>query len=410
MALRGTNQEFGRPYNRRIVLETIRLEAPIARGEIASKVGLTVQTVSTIIRELELQGFVMGSREAPKGRGLPRTNLTLNPEGGFAIGLHVTPIGVSAALVNLAGKIVGTRHHPMSRVSPEATFPVFEALIAEMRALRPEGRMLGIGVAMPGPSDVDSMSFVGPTTLEGWKGIPVRDRLAEANALPVFAGAELGAVALGERLYGIGRDFKGFYYVYFGVGLGGAAVQDGAVLRGVYGNAGEIGHLPLVPGGDPCPCGNRGCLERYVSRDALDRRLKAVDPTATVETAMDDHPYVVDAWIAEAAPVLRLAIAMIENLFDPETIVIGGLASEALLQRLLVAMEPLTPSVAARSGRTTPRLMLSRDGQDAVLRGAAALAISGALSPRFGLLFAGEEERTERDPIMTGPAKKEVAA
>ncbi|WEK50740.1 MAG: ROK family transcriptional regulator [Candidatus Kaistia colombiensis] len=410
MALRGTNQEFGRPYNRRIVLETIRLEAPIARGEIASKVGLTVQTVSTIIRELELQGFVMGVREAPKGRGLPRTNLTLNPEGGFAIGLHVTPIGVSAALVNLAGKIVGTRHHPMARVSPEATFPVFEGLIAEMQALRPEGRMLGIGVAMPGPSDVDSMSFVGPTTLQGWKGVNVHDRLAETQILPVFAGAELGAVALGERLYGAGREFRSFYYIYFGVGLGGAAVHDGMVLRGAHGNAGEIGHLPLVPGGDPCPCGNRGCLERYVSRDALDRRLKAVDPKATIEAALTDHPVVIDAWLEEAAPVLNSAIATIENLYDPETIVIGGLASDALLDRLLGATQPLMHSVAERNGRTTPRLMLSSDGQDAVLRGAAALAISGVLSPRFGLLFAGEEERTERDPIMAGLTKKEVAA
>ena len=89
MHLRGTNQEFGRPYNRRIVLETIRLSAPISRGEIAQKVGLTVQTVSTITRELEEQGFVRGARETPKGRGHPPTTLTLNPEGGFAIGLHV---------------------------------------------------------------------------------------------------------------------------------------------------------------------------------------------------------------------------------------------------------------------------------------------------------------------------------
>ena len=67
-------------------------------------------------------------------------------------------------------------------------------------------------------------------------------------------------------------------------------------------------------------------------------------------------------------------------------------------------------SVAERSGRTSPRLLLSTDGKEAVMRGSAALAISGVLSPRFGLLFAGEEERTERDPIMTGPSKKEVAA
>ena len=121
MALRGTNQESGRPYNRRIVLETIRLHGPIARGEIARKVGLTVQTVSTIIRELELQDFVIGAREAPKGRGYPATALTLNPEGGFAIGTNVSPIGIIIGqqgrrscnqLRNLQVRLLATMHTP----------------------------------------------------------------------------------------------------------------------------------------------------------------------------------------------------------------------------------------------------------------------------------------------------------
>ena len=86
MGLRGTNQEFGRPYNRRIVLEAIRATGPTTRGRIAAEVGLTVQTVSTIIRELEEQGFVLSNREEPRGRGLPPTTLRLNPEGGYAIG------------------------------------------------------------------------------------------------------------------------------------------------------------------------------------------------------------------------------------------------------------------------------------------------------------------------------------
>ena len=68
MALKGTNQEYGRPYNRRIVLETIRVQGPIARGEIAKRVGLTVQTVSTIIRELEANGFLLAAREERRRR------------------------------------------------------------------------------------------------------------------------------------------------------------------------------------------------------------------------------------------------------------------------------------------------------------------------------------------------------
>ena len=123
MALKGTNQEYGRPYNRRLVLETIRLLAPVARGEIAKRVGLTVQTVSTIIRELELQGFVRGVRETPKGRGLPPTFLNINPDGGYAIGVHVTPVELKAALINLSGDVIDERERALpqaSRTAPSA--------------------------------------------------------------------------------------------------------------------------------------------------------------------------------------------------------------------------------------------------------------------------------------------------
>ena len=115
MALKGTNQEHGRPYNRRIVLETIRVHGPIARGEIAKRVGLTVQTVSTIIRELEAQGFLLAAREEQRRRGYPATELSINPDGGHAIGLHVTPRGIEAALINLAGAVIARRERKLPR-------------------------------------------------------------------------------------------------------------------------------------------------------------------------------------------------------------------------------------------------------------------------------------------------------
>jgi hypothetical protein len=86
---------------------------------------------------------------------------------------------------------------------------------------------------------------------------------------------------------------RAFYYLYFGVGLGGSMVKDGVPLRGFYGNAGEIGHVPMVPNGQPCSCGNTGCLERYVSLEAYQRRAPVIGHAA---------------WIAEAAPLLRNAI------------------------------------------------------------------------------------------------------
>ncbi|SJM33288.1 ROK family transcriptional regulator [Mesorhizobium delmotii] len=376
MALRGTNQEFGRPYNRRIVLESIRLHGPIARGDIARRVGLTVQTVSTIVRELEEHGYVLSMREEPRGRGLPPATLRINPEGGYAVGIHVTPLGINAALINLSGDVIESAYREAPNATPDHAFDLIGAMVLELTRLRPGGRVLGIGMALPGPFGVESMSFIGPTTMTGWKDVALRERLEASTGLPAFFETDMAAAAMGERLYGLGTGYSEYYYLYFGVGLGGVMVHDGSALRGAWGNAGEIGHIPVVPGGEPCPCGNRGCLERYLSLEAL-RRQNISDAD----------------WVSEIGPIFRNAITIIENLFDPETIILGGLASTDLLERLAVSVANLPNSISARKDRTAPRVTVARGGQHAVLRGAAALAVSGVLSPRFGQIFTAERER-----------------
>ncbi len=380
MSLKGTNQEFGRPYNRRIVLETIRQNGPIERAEIAKRVGLTVQTVANIIRELEELGLISGERTRKKSRGSPPMSLTLNPQGAYAIGVNVTPRGIEAALVDLAGTIVAAKRIETSPPAPEESFRAIGKIVDNFRTKTMGRMLLGIGLAMPGPFDVESMSFVGPTTLESWRGIAVTQHLSETTGLPTFVEGDTLAAALGESLYGVGRRVSDFYFLYFAVGLGGSMVRNGEPMRGIYGNAGEIGHVPIVPDGQPCSCGNKGCLERYVSLEAYQRRAPVIGRAA---------------WIAEAAPLLRNAIVAIENLFDPETVVIGGLIDDELLSELAAAAEPLPSSVADRKERSAPRIMRSASGQDAVLRGAASLAFSGALSPRLG-----QADGSEKDPLF----------
>jgi len=371
LGLRGTNQEFGRPYNRRIVLEAIRATGPTTRGRIAAEVGLTVQTVSTIIRELEEQGYILSNREEPRGRGLPPTTLRINPEGGYAIGVYITPLGLDAALINLAGDVVGSVHSNAARSSPDEAFTLIGSMVTELRALRGGARMLGVGLSLPGPFGVESMSFVGPTTMVGWGNVALRERLAEVTGLPAFIESDMAAAALGERLYGRGAEFADFYYLFIGVGLGGIMVHEGVGQRGAWGNAGEISHIPIVPDGELCPCGNRGCLERYVSLEAFNRR-------GLGEAAYADA----------IGPQLRAALITIENLFDPETVILGGLAPPSLSAELARVAANLPNSVSARHDRKAPRLIISDGGPHTVLRGAAALAVAGVLSPRFGQLFA----------------------
>lgn len=375
MALRGTNQESGRPYNRRIVLESIRLLGPTTRSDIAAKVGLTVQTVSTIVRELEEQGLILSAKEEPKGRGIPPSTLTIHPEGGLSIGIHLTPLFIEAALVNLLGDVVESRQRIALNATPDEAFALVEEMMAELKDGLRGGRLLGAGLALPGPFDVESMSFVGSTTMAGWKNVDIGQRLADATGLPAFFENDMTAAALGEQLYGLGQQLSDYYYLFFSVGLGGAMMHDGLVMRGAWGNAGEIGHIPALPDGEPCPCGNCGCLERYLSLDAFNRRgLSEAD------------------WVREIAPIFRNAIRTIENLFDPEAIVLGGLAPQSLIDQLATLVDGLNSSVSARSDRRHPRVLVASDCQHSALRGAAALAVFGALSPRFGQMFETSEK------------------
>jgi predicted NBD/HSP70 family sugar kinase len=383
VSLKGTNQEFGRPYNRRIVLEAIRVHGPVERADIARRVGLTVQTVANIIRDLEELDLVIGSRGEPRGRGSPATSLAINPAGGYTIGIHVAQFKLEAAVADLAGTIGTVLERNIDTADPGNAFAAIGSMIGELSGGRPRN-LLGVGLAMPGPFDVESMSFVGPTTLEGWRGFPVAQRLAEISPVAAFIEADSSAAALGERLHGAGKSIRDFFYLYFGIGLGGCMVHDGVAVRGAFRNAGEIGHVPLVPDGERCACGNQGCIERYVSLEAYYRRSPLVGRAG---------------WIAEAAPVFRRAVATIENLFDPETIIVGGIAEDALLSELVAAAEPLANSISNRKERNLPRIIRSANGHDAVLRGAAAVALVGVLSPQSGLLFATDAAPGKRSRV-----------
>lgn len=400
MRLRGTNQEFGRPFNRRIVLETIRLHQPISRADIARRVGLSLQTVSNIVQELEELDILVSRREAPRGRGQPAIGLALNPDAGFAIGLQLSADRLKAILVDLEGQVRAGKEMQLADTAPEVTLPLMAEMVAALAEAQPAGRVLGVGLVMPGPFDVASMSFVGPTTLVGWDGIPIVERLSSLTGFPVFLGGDSVAAALGERMHGVGRGLDNFYYIYFGVGLGGGAVVDGHSYAGRWGNAGEFGHIPIVPNGRPCSCGNAGCLEVYVSLHALRCALHeaGIDAESADLAALlaARHP-ALEAWMTEAVPLLRRAICTVENLFDPQCVVLGGMLPQPLLEHLAQRLEPLLPSVSNRIGRTEPRLRLSTLGADSALHGAAALALSGMLSPRFGLLFAAERDSEEKD-------------
>ena len=143
-------------------------------------------------------------------------------------------------------------------------------------------------------------------------------------------------------------------------------------MRGAWGNAGEIGHIPAVPDGEPCPCGNRGCLERYLSLEALRR--------ATASEA---------GWVETVAPIFRNAIATVENLFDPEAVVLGGLARPACSSSWLKWPKKIFRIRSHMAGGTFTAFVLARFDVDGTLDNS--FGTGGLVTTNIGGAFSQQE-------------------
>ena len=263
------------------------MSGPLSRAEIARLTCLAPQTVSNIARELERAGLLREQRRRPIGRGQPPRQLAMNPSGGYTVGLQLDHRQVRGVLVNLTGNVLEEMQLPLVQATPATAVPELAAMVNSLIESRrvPRRRVLGIGVVMPGPFDVEGLTSVGPTTLPGWAGFGLADALTRRLGLPAFVENDATAAAVGERLYGVAKGFQNFVYVLIGMGLGSGMILDGQPYRGAWGNAGEIGHMVIEPDGLPCACGSRGCLEQYVSVHAAMGALRQAG--YRIETADD---------------------------------------------------------------------------------------------------------------------------
>nr|WP_206440519.1 ROK family protein [Streptomyces scabichelini] len=191
-----------------------------------------------------------------------------------------------------------------------------------------------VGVAVPGIVDAERGIAVYAANL-GWRDVPLRDLLSERlHGIPVALGHDVRTGGLAEGRIGAGRGSDRFLFVPLGTGIAGAIGIDGRVEAGAHGFAGEIGHIVVRPGGTPCPCGQRGCLERFASASAVsaawaeasgDPDADAADCAKAVESG---DPRALAVW-QEAVDALADGLVTALTLLDPRTLIIGGGLAEA---------------------------------------------------------------------------------
>ncbi|PJN10646.1 hypothetical protein CG723_15665 [Streptomyces sp. CB01635] len=390
----GVNLAVLRGHNAALVLDLLRTagDEGISRLELAERTGLTPQGVSKITARLREQGLVTDTGRRASTGGKPRTVLRLVPDAGHAVGLHLDRDELTAVLVDLAGTVVAERRSPLAfgaggDAVVEAAASEVEALLADAdggdadagepdrRDVRdpdvrdpdaqepdaqdpvhpepPTSRVLGVGVALPGPLDHSSGVLHRVTGFPEWDGFPLRDALAERLGLPVVVDKDTNAAALGLALAGSGDAFA---YLHLGTGLGAGLVLGGAPYRGPHTGAGEFGHQVIQLDGPLCSCGNRGCIE-------------ALCLAAVAAGSFD-----------EAARVLGEGAANMVGLLDIDLVLLGGRTVAAAEERFVGGVRAVLGERARRGGTVEVPVLRAPGAATAVVEGAAQLV----LAPLFG--------------------------
>lgn len=408
---RGANLPSIGGFNRTVVLDAVRRSPDgLSRVELASRTGLSAQTVSNVTRFLIEAGMIVESGTVVAGRGKPRTILRLEPGSRYAVGVHVDPAVVTYVLLDLAGTVVAssTTSTPTADDPSEVVRTIGSAvdgLIADA-GVDVDG-VLGVGIASPGPIDVDAGIVVDPPFLPRWRDVPLRDALAEATGHPVLLEKDVTAAAVGEMFLAGESSARNFAFVYFGTGFGVGLVVDHEPVRGVGSNAGDAGHIMVDQrslAGTPDGSGTRGEVGAAVAPDRLVRiaRERGVALTAgaegsldAVDRAWDELAEAIDAGdeaavalAAEAGTVMGDAAVVIVNLLDIDRVVFGG----PFWSRIASAALPAARAAIVGSPLLVPKhpvdVVESDRGADVAAVGAACLVLDAALSPRAsGLLI-----------------------
>jgi predicted NBD/HSP70 family sugar kinase len=395
----GSNPERNRRHNRRVVLEAIRTPGALGRTEIGRLTQLTAQAVANIVDDLRRDNFLIETGRRRTGRGQPPIQFAVNPDGPVTVGVELAADHLTTVLLDLTGGIRAQSSKPIAEQSPRAMAKRVAREIARLRAsMNRPAPMLGVGVVMPGPFEIEGVASAGPGTLPGWHGIDAAAVLADAIGEPVIIENDATAAAVGERLHGAGRAIEDFCFVYFGVGLGLGIVQGGRPMRGAFGNAGEIGLIPVSGRNGRLA----GALERFASPHALRERLAtagiAAPDVAAIEALFQSGNPVLAAWTEEAADYLAQLVVMLENVLDPETIVFGGRLPDAVIDAIIAALDPLPPSIATRAMRAQPRVRRGQTGQLTAALGAAALPLFETVTPRLNLAATPAGTETNQEP------------
>jgi predicted NBD/HSP70 family sugar kinase len=314
----------------RLVVERLLRDRSVSRAEIARSTGLSKQTISEVMRDLERDGWVHEDGQIQGSVGRSAVTYALRPDAAFVLGIDLGGTKLHIALADLHGEIVAESIEPTSCDGGAAVVAQIERMKDALleQASVPAQRLRGGVMGSPGMVDPASGSIVIAPNIPGLDSLDVRAALRERLGIDIAIENDVNLAAIGEHWRGNSRKARSFAFIAVGTGIGMGIFSDGYLVRGARGAAGEIAYLPL--GGDPYDArglrygtletaiGSVGIIERYVGLGG--------SPGSTVRDVFDrlDIEEAARITIDEVSRILTTAILAVHSILDSEIIILGG--------------------------------------------------------------------------------------
>lgn len=381
-------------YNQQLVLKTIYDRGPISRADVARLTKLTRVTVSEMVADLLEKGLVAEVGRGPSAGGKTPILLSVVEDAYHLIGVDLANDEFRGAIVNLRGELRHVLSLPLEdqdgQKTLELVYTLLDALVAE--AGRP---LLGIGIGTPGLLDTKQGVVRQAVNLD-WRDLPLGSLLEARYGLPVYIANDSQLTALAEHIFGGGKDVANLAAVRVGRGVGAGIVLDGRLYQGHGFGAGEIGHIVIVPGGEPCRCGNSGCIETLGGTLGITRRAQLLAPAApdSLLNRLVSRPsaitfeHVLEAFQAgdplarrigfEAGRAIGFAVACLTSALDVKRVLLVGSATRFGPEWLEVVREELRNRALPVLAQET-EIVFGESGAKAVILGASALLLTREL-------------------------------
>ncbi|KML46737.1 ROK family transcriptional regulator [Cytobacillus firmus] len=361
--------------NKNLVLDILKTKSPISRIDIAKITGMSPTSITRIVNELQLQGYLRETEAVASGVGRKATLLEVRGDVLYTVGIEIDKSMLKVGIVNYIGEMVSL--HKSKRDESESYMDTLHKMNRIIQKIMdeneiPAAKIVGLAVGLPGYIDYKN-GIVKVSDQLKWKDANLAEDLQKLTSFNVIVDNELKMKIVAESFTGKAMNSQNSILIGIGSGIGSSIMLNGDIYRGETNNAGEIGHTVIDPTGNVCNCGKIGCLATYISEGAIlldSRKVKDVSSIEDVfQSYRDREPWALNI-MDRASTYIALAISNLLCLYNPEVIILSGNTieklpemKEAIEQKCeLYIWEPLKQSV---------RIVYSELSDNGVVLGAA---------------------------------------